>query len=102
MEPTVRVVNSLVPNWAVAVSLPGDTILVKRGWETYPGVIEHEKVHLEQYHRYGTIGFLTRYFILATAGMLKAGSTDPTKWYRYHPFEVEAIRRSGFPEGLLD
>lgn len=90
------VVRRLVPAWAGATTF-GRLVLVRAGWADHPGLLEHERVHVEQYARYGAAGFLLRYGWGCLAAWARARSLDPWRWYPHHPLEAEAVRRSGFP-----
>jgi len=54
-----------------------------RDYSVNPDILDHELIHVEQYKRYGFIGFLIRYIYY----LLKYG-------YYNNPLEVEARERS--------
>lgn len=77
---TIRYNSKLLaffPDWVDAFVFQ-DTIFV-RGDYISPRLLRHEQKHVEQYARYGTIGFLVRYAWYS----LRYG-------YQRNPLEVEA------------
>jgi hypothetical protein len=53
-------VGGPVPRGADGITL-GRTIIVRAGAEQSEYLMAHERVHVEQWQRYGVVGFLARY-----------------------------------------
>jgi hypothetical protein len=88
-RPKVEIVPGLWPKWAVMQVWPGPTIKLNGrqlldGWRPTDMGLAHELVHVEQYRRYGTFGFLVRYFWAYVRGLR----------YHDHPLEEEAEARA--------
>ena len=76
----------LVPTWAAAQTWGGTVLLSSRRLRDaspvqLEAVVAHELVHVDQWRRYGTLGFALRYLW----GLVVHG-------YARHPLELEAGR----------
>jgi hypothetical protein len=83
----VLLVGGPVPPGADAITI-GSVVSVRRGHEASPYLIRHEAVHVQQWHRYGVVGFVVRY----GASYVKWRLCRKSHWaaYRRIPFEIEA------------
>ena len=70
----------------------GSLILMRRSRLDDKQLLAHELVHVEQYQRYGWIGFLARYLSAYVAGLVRLRSHRQA--YEAIPFEVEARERA--------
>jgi hypothetical protein len=93
-----RWVGGPVPPGAAAITI-GSLISVRRRAASNERLLRHELVHVEQWRRFGVIGFLRRYLRAYVAWRLRGYA----HWgaYRRIPFEIEAEWRSrtAAPEG---
>lgn len=80
-------VGGPVPRGAAGITI-GSVVSVRRGKETSTRLLRHELVHVEQYRRHGTLGFLRRY----VAAYLRWRLRGYGHWaaYRRIPFEASA------------
>ena len=83
-----------MPPGASAITI-GPVISVRRRAASSARLLRHELVHVEQWRRYGVVGFLWRYLGAYLAWRLRGHS----HWaaYRRIPFEVEAEWTSRLP-----
>jgi hypothetical protein len=84
-------VGGPVPRGSAATTI-GSLILVRRGYEDDGHLLRHELVHVEQYRRFGHVGFLARY--LAAYVLWRARGHGHWAAYLRIPFEVEAEWRA--------
>lgn len=89
-EYSIILVKRLVPKWAAGQTW-GRVIILKSGLETNRGLIEHEKVHTEQWHN---LGFWFP-FVYGWLMILSAKKHGVRLAYHNHPFETEARHKSG-------
>ena len=84
-------VGGPVPRGAAGITI-GPVVSVRRGKETSTRLLRHELVHVEQYRRYGVLGFLRRYM----AAYLRWRLRGYGHWaaYRRIPFEASAEWRA--------
>lgn len=66
----------------------GRLVIVRRSAATSSRLLRHELVHVEQWRRYGYVGFLRRYLGAYLAGRLRGYGHRGA--YRRIPLEVEA------------
>jgi hypothetical protein len=67
----------------------GNTIYYKGSINSVPMELKrHERCHIEQYRKYGLVGFLAIYLLCYTKGRLKG--KGHWKAYEDIPFEIEA------------
>jgi hypothetical protein len=81
----------LLVGWAApgaAATTIGSVIMVRPQWEHDEHLLRHELVHVEQWRRYGVVGFLARYL----TPYVRARLRGYPHWaaYRRIPFEIEA------------
>lgn len=83
----VIVIGGPVPPGADAITI-GSVISVRAGHERSAYLMSHEAVHVRQWHRYGLLGFATRY----VGSYAKWRLYGKGHWgaYRRIPFEIEA------------
>ena len=84
------VVNRLIPSWAVAQAW-GRNILILEPYLDHDLLIEHEKVHIAQWKRYGVL-FPFYYLVSSIRAWWQGG--DP---YKDNIYEVEARLLSSYP-----
>jgi hypothetical protein len=86
-----RWIGGPVPPGASAITI-GPVISVRRRAASNERLLRHELVHVEQWRRYGVVGFLRRYLGSYLGWRLRGhGHWDA---YRRIPLEVEADHRS--------
>ena len=86
-----RWIGGPVPPGASAITI-GPVISVRRRSAGNERLLRHELVHVEQWRRYGVLGFLRRYLGAYLGWRLRGhGHWDA---YRRIPLEVEADHRS--------
>ena len=80
-----------MPPGAGAITL-GRLISVRRHAAEDEALLRHEEVHVEQWRRYGVVGFLRRYLFAYLAWRIRGYG----HWgaYRRIPIEIEAVWRS--------
>ena len=83
----VVLVGGPVPPGADAITV-GSVISVREGHERSPYLMRHEAVHVQQWHRYGFVGFLVRY--VGAYVKWRACRKGHCGAYRRIPFEIEA------------
>ena len=83
----VLLVGGPVPPGADAITV-GPLISVRSGHESSPYLVRHERVHVQQWRRFGVIGFLVRY----VGSYLLWRIRRKGHWgaYRRIPFEIQA------------
>ena len=83
----VVVVGGPVPPGADAITI-GPVISVRAGHERSPYLMRHEGVHVQQWHRFGLVGFAVRYLrSYAKWRLCRKGHWGA---YRRIPLEIEA------------
>ena len=85
----------LLVGWAApgaAATTIGSVILVRRACADDDHLLRHELVHVEQWRRYGFLGFSVRYLV----PYFRARFRGYPHWaaYRRIPFEIEAEWRA--------
>ncbi|MGE3620895.1 MAG: DUF4157 domain-containing protein [Acidimicrobiia bacterium] len=95
-DDVVLVIGGPVPPGADAITL-GRYILVRPGSAASPRLLAHERVHVEQWRRWGVVGFLARY--LGAYARWRLRGYPHRAAYRRIPFEVEAEWRARRGEG---
>ncbi len=88
-------VGGPVPPGNSAITL-GRLIIVRREAADNDRLLRHELVHVEQWRRYGVVGFLRRYLGAYFGNRLKGHKHKEA--YRRIPLEEEAERLSRAPE----
>ena len=78
-------VGGPVPRGASGITI-GSVVSVRRGKETSTRLLRHELVHVEQYRRYGVLGFLRRYL----AAYLRWRLRGYGHWAAYRRIPLEA------------
>ena len=73
----------------------GRLVIVRRHAAGDERLLRHELVHVEQWRRYGAVGFLRRY--LGAYLRARWHGHNHREAYRRIPLEVEADQRSGPP-----
>jgi hypothetical protein len=91
----VVLVGGPLPPGADAITV-GSVISVRSGHERSAYLMRHEGIHVQQWHRYGFVGFVVRY----VGAYVKWRVCRKGHWgaYRRIPFEIEAdwsARRAG-------
>jgi hypothetical protein len=76
-----------VPRGASGITF-GRLVIVREGAERSAYLLRHEAVHVRQWRRYGTVGFLARY--LGSYARWRLRRTGHHGAYLRIPFEVEA------------
>jgi hypothetical protein len=75
-----------VPKGSHGITI-GRTVIVRAGHDS-PYLLRHELVHVRQWRRYGTIGFLARYLGAYAVGRMRRHGHKGA--YRRIPLEIEA------------
>ena len=76
-----------VPRRAAGITL-GSLVIVRRGLADDEHLLRHELVHVRQWRRYGSVGFLVRYLGSYLVWRLRRKGHDGA--YRRIPLEIEA------------
>jgi len=76
-----------VPRGAAGITL-GRLVIVRKGRAGDDHLLRHELVHVRQWRRYGTVGFLVRYLGAYLVWRLRRKGHDGA--YRRIPLEIEA------------
>lgn len=76
-----------VPRGADGITV-GRVVMVRNGRETSGYLLRHEQVHVRQWRRHGTVGFLARY--LGSYARLRFRRFAHHNAYLRIPFEIEA------------
>lgn len=73
----------------------GTIIIVEQEHRHDRGLVHHEAVHVQQWRRYGTFGFLAIFAFHYARLLVQHGNLQAAYWH--HPFEIEAYRAQHGP-----
>lgn len=85
----VLVVKRLRPGWAAAQTI-GECVLVRQDYDGHIWLMEHERVHVRQFRRYGL--WMPILYVLDSLRQMLQGK----HYYKDNRFEVEARKESGW------
>jgi hypothetical protein len=88
----------LLPPAAAAQTWGNNILVASKHWPPTVEIVAHELVHVDQWDRYGVIGFVVEY----VRGLIFwRGRGGLAGLYKYHPLEVEAHVNQEEPRYLV-